>query len=64
MENESAKAKGYINAMVEQLKVGDDLQEMLFQRALVAHDAHDMNALQSHLHGHVLMLFGSVISCG
>lgn len=35
--------------MVEQLEVGNDLKEVLLQRALIPHYAHDVNALQCHL---------------
>lgn len=35
--------------MVEQLEVGNDLKEVLLQRALIPHYANYVNALQCHL---------------
>lgn len=35
--------------MVEQLEVGNDLEEVLLQRTLVSHYAHNVYALQCHL---------------
>lgn len=35
--------------MVEQLEVGNDLEEVLLQCALVTHYAHNVDALQCHL---------------
>ena len=42
-------AECQINQMVEQLKIGDDLAEVFRERALVAHYAHQVDALQKHL---------------
>lgn len=49
MKDQSTKTKCYINAMVEQLEVGNDLKEMLLQRALIPHYANYVNALECHL---------------
>lgn len=49
MKDQSTKTKCYINAMVEQLEVGNDFKKVLLQRTLIPHYAHDVNALQCHL---------------
>lgn len=63
MKDESTKTKCYINAMVEQLEVGNDLKEVLLQCALIPHYAHYVHALQCHLRDNTRERMNTIL-CG
>lgn len=49
MHEQGEHAECQINQMVEQFKICDDLAEVFREGALVAHNAHKVDALQKHL---------------
>lgn len=56
MATDAQEAEREVDAVVEQLGVRDDVARRLGQRALVAHDAHQVDALHYDLFLNELMI--------
>lgn len=46
MEKYAGQTEEHVTEMVDKLRIGDDFEEMLLERAMVAHQTDHMNALQ------------------